>query len=344
MPVPDPDDPRYNKIWRTLDRALAMPCFTSVEHSVIQSARELSHTSSVLEGSRKARSFQLHSAALADAWGLNRESIYRAVNVLLADKVFLGDRANLRLNTKYRTWAEKHALTEKQAAYCDLAAVRPVTSCGSYHMNAQEGECIQKVSKVRPKSLNETKKSHPGETKKSQECIQKVSTHIAERPRKRESERDSLLVNSTPPQEQDAGGGGGGPEAGKELDKLQDHVARLTGDDNLALVFRDQVTDWFNSGMLVDDVRQAIITADANGVSGSGYLSYVASVSRRVRADRARRESAEANAPPGSIPTAGSSFAPRLTKGERTAQANAARKAGLMRMFPPTTEGGKDHG
>jgi hypothetical protein len=119
-----------------------------------------------------------------------------------------------------------------------------------------------------------------------------------------------------------------------ELDELRDQVAKLTGDDNLAEVFRDQIADWMTSGMTAADVRQAILIARSNSVQPRSYVAFVTTTAGNVRDRRLTAERQARALPEAAFALAPAAFPARPTKSQRNAAASEARRASMARHFP----------
>jgi hypothetical protein len=338
-------DPKFNKTWRRLDRALAMPVFDSCEHTLNQIARELSFTSSVIAGDTRARAFRIDVTETARIKGIARTHIYAVINRLIAGNVWKGSRERSRINPNYLTWRGKYKLEDFQIADCDASDFQPVTSCGTSFPHKSEKTCqSQQTNVVSPSRQTDPVVSPDrqvlsvaadiGENlsvaadKSTIACQPQQTTPIEERPRGIEliqfgEEKTEAFRRFHPtPLNGDAGARGG---EGK-LDRLRSDVLKLTCDPGLSDAFVDVAESWIANGLTEADIREAILVAHGKGVQPPSFVSFVASASRRIRNDRLAREKAEA-AP--SLPVIGSLPSSRPSYADRKA---AERKATLDKI------------
>jgi hypothetical protein len=123
-------------------------------------------------------------------------------------------------------------------------------------------------------------------------------------------------------------------EGDKQLDELRDLIAKLTEDDNLADVFRDQIGDWMTSGMTSADVRQAIMLARQKLVPPRSIVAFVSGAARNIRNDRLTAERQAKALPEAGFALAPAAYPARPTKAQRNAAASDARRASMAKLFP----------
>lgn len=211
MAIPTENKARFNMLWRSLDRALSMAGLDNHEQVIMQVARELSYTTSVIDGTGRAKAFRLNLSALAERRDMTRETLSRGLTRLIAGGLLVGERDRLRIGKRYRTWTGKYTLSSKQIIEADNADFEGVCPCGESFEEGDAGE--NPAPKTRAKKCDSnvtpvTETSHrtnvSSVTETSQKCDSNVTvavtetsqSHIEERARKTElrQSREEIVV------------------------------------------------------------------------------------------------------------------------------------------------------